>query len=231
MSSALVVFAVFSYLYMQGLVVTSRQDLQPHKVAFAQDCKPQRHLTEAIQCIQPTALIGVSTVAAAFTEAAVDAMSSCNNRPIIFPLSNPTHLSECTFEDVMRWTRGKALFASGSPFPPTLVEGVMLRPSQANNAYVFPAIGHAAILARARCIPDSAFLVAAAELALSTSKNDIDAGQLFPSLNDILPASKRIMLAVCQHFEASGIGSKPNELSWQELVDNAIWRPEFVSKL
>jgi malate dehydrogenase (oxaloacetate-decarboxylating)(NADP+) len=216
---------------MQGLVVTSRSDLQAHKVAFAQDCKPQQSLLEAVRCIQPTALIGVSTVAGAFTKDVVNAMSRCNERPIIFPLSNPTHLSECSFEDVMCWTRGKALFASGSPFPPTSVDGVTLYPSQANNAYVFPAIGHAAILAHASCIPDTAFLVAAAELAHSTCKVGIDAGRLFPSLNDILPVSRNIMMAVCQHFEATGIGYKPSELSWEALIDRAIWRPGSLSRL
>lgn len=216
---------------VQGLVVKSRTNLQHHKIAFAQDCEPHATLLEAVEALRPTALIGVSTVPGAFSEPVCRAMARHNTRPIIFPLSNPTHLSECTFADAMAWTEGRALFASGSPFDPIEVSGTLRHPAQANNAYVFPAIGHAAILSRAKTVPDSAFLLAASEVAHVTSVQELEEGRLFPSFDDIRSVSKRVMVALCRHFEAEGLGSRPDGREWEEVVAAAMWTPSVHSKL
>ena len=216
---------------VQGLVVKSRSNLQHHKVAFAQDCEPHATLLDAVDALRPTALIGVSTVPGAFTEGVCRAMARHNARPIIFPLSNPTHLSECTFADAMAWTDGRALFASGSPFEPLSHGGAVRHPAQANNAYVFPAIGHAAILSRAKTVPDSAFLLAAAEVAHTTSLEELEQGRLFPSFDDIRSVSKRVMVALCRHFEAEGLGTRPDGRSWEDVVAAAMWAPNTHSKL
>lgn len=101
------------------------------------------------------------------------------DRPIIFPLSNPTDQSECTFEQALAWTGGRALFASGSPFPPARdpASGLTRHPAQANNVYVFPAVGHAAVATKARMVTDEMFVVAAEELAGMTSLGDVEAGR------------------------------------------------------
>jgi len=117
-------------------VCASREGLQAHKRPFAHDVPPQPDLLATICAVRPTALVGVSTVAGAFTREVVEAMCACNARPAILPLSNPTSKSECTFAQAHQWSAGRALFASGSPFGPITAGGVRLTPSQANNVIV-----------------------------------------------------------------------------------------------
>lgn len=150
---------------MQGLVCASRDNLQHHKTAFAHDVSHQTSLLAAINEIKPTALFGVSTIADSFTQEVIEAMCAHNERPIIFPLSNPTSKAECTYEQAYKWSNGKVLFASGSPFDPIADGGVMHYPAQANNAYVFPALGHAAVIAGAQSLTEEAFLLVAESLA------------------------------------------------------------------
>jgi malate dehydrogenase (oxaloacetate-decarboxylating)(NADP+) len=202
------------FIDSRGLVTTARLatgNLQPHKRAFAQDLPDCQTLLESIKMIQPTVLLGVSTIGGAFDEQIVRLMGELNARPIIFPLSNPTSLSECTFAQAMEWTEGRAIFASGSPFAPHEVRGKIKYPAQANNAYIFPAIGHAAILTKARCIPDEVFLEAAAALAELTSPDLVnEQGQLFPRFRDILAVSEYVMVRLCSYFVRQGLGTMPS---------------------
>ena len=120
---------------------------------FAHDVPACKTLLEAIRQVRPTVLIGVSTQAGSFDGEVLAAMSELNARPIIMPLSNPTSKAECTFAEAVAASQGRVLFASGSPFPPQAhpsVAGRTLCPAQANNAYIFPAVGHAAVLTRCR---------------------------------------------------------------------------------
>lgn len=215
----------------KGLVVQSRDGLQEHKKAFAHAMPPRPNLMAAVHALQPSVLIGVSTAAGAFTKDVLQAMAAHNDRPIVFPLSNPTQLSECTFADALKWTDGRVLFASGSPFKPeTDANGITVHPAQANNAYVFPAIGHAAVLSHAQSIPDEVFLIAAQVLARATSRNALDRGWIFPSFDDILTTSRTVMMACCEHFESCGLGCRPGT-SWQQVIDQALWVPTAPSKL
>ncbi|KAJ9532221.1 hypothetical protein QJQ45_003876 [Haematococcus lacustris] len=181
------------YMDSKGLV----QELQHHKLPFAHDMPHCKTLLEAVNTIRPTTIIGVSAQPNTFTEPVVRAMADFNARPFIFPLSNPTNKSECTFEEAVRWTDGRVLFASGSPFDPLLAythadlssppkhrmpfavnttateraawaiasTKRFIRPAQANNAYVFPAVGLAAVVTQASSISDEVFLLAAEALA------------------------------------------------------------------
>ena len=221
----------FTLSAVQGLVVKSRRGLQHHKVPFAHDCKSYADLLATVAAIKPTALIGVSTVAGAFTKEVLAAMATMNEMPIVFPLSNPTQLSECTFEDALKATDGRVLFASGSPFDPVTWRGEERHAAQANNAYIFPAVGHAAVLACAKCIDDKTFLIAANVLANLTSVEDLRRGWLFPQFDGILKASKAIMVACCEHFVAAGLGEKAGDASWQHIVDRSIWGPQLLSRL
>jgi len=119
-------------------------------------------------------------------------MCAINERPVLFALSNPTSRAECTPQQAYEWSRGRAVFASGSPFGTVTYQGRTFRPGQGNNAYVFPGIGLGAIVCRARSIPDEFFLAAARTLAGLVAAKDLDDGSLYPPLNDI----RRISLAI-----------------------------------
>ncbi|KAG1657236.1 hypothetical protein FOA52_000439 [Chlamydomonas sp. UWO 241] len=182
----------------KGLVCKSRlEGLQHHKLPFAHDVPFCGDLASAVRAIRPSVLIGVSTVAGAFTEEVVRLMAEYNDRPIIFPLSNPTSKAECTFEQAHAWSGGRVIFASGSPFEPiTTAPGVVVTPAQANNAYIFPAVGGAASLMRWGEITDEMFLLAAEALAGMATQDEIRSGRLFPPFSHILdlrnPQTKRI---------------------------------------
>lgn len=119
--------------------------------------KPVTELTEIIDLFKPTALIGLSSKAGAFTQSVVEAMRAINPLPIIFALSNPSSACELSFENAIKWTKGSVLYASGSPYESFSYEGKVYHPSQANNMYVFPGIGFGAVLAQAKYITDDVF--------------------------------------------------------------------------
>ena len=211
----------------KGLVTSARRDLQAHKRAFAhrldilggkvgQGGNGRIGLLEAIELLRPTALIGVSTQPGSFTRAAIERMASINERPIIFPLSNPTSKAECTFEEAMRYSEGRVLFASGSPFP----EFNGVAPSQANNAYIFPAIGYAASLCGAREISDEAFLIAAKALSEMATDQELANGSLFPKFDTIRDVSRRLIGRIASHMCDTGVGREPEDFS--ATVSNAV---------
>jgi malate dehydrogenase (oxaloacetate-decarboxylating)(NADP+) len=206
---------------------TPKHALQPHKVAFAHDVPYQPNLAAAIDAIKPTVLIGVSTIHGAFDETIVRKMAALNERPIIMPLSNPTSKAECTFEQAVRWSDGQVVFASGSPFPPMKYGGRTLFPAQANNAYVFPALGHAAVLAGAKEVTDDAFLAAAEALGTMTTESELADGKLFPDFDSIRAVSHDLTARVCELMERDGVGAKPAGVTdWRKYVDSQFWEPE-----
>lgn len=211
---------------LQGLVCKSRWErLQHHKLDFAHDVPFVPNLLEAVRTFKPTALIGVSTIPSAFTREIVTAMAEINDRPMIFPLSNPTEKSECTFVEAMEWTSGRVLFASGSPFDPVERDGKTFSPAQANNAYVFPALGHAAVLAQAQSLPQEVFLMTAEALSQVSSVEQLQQGFLFPPFSEIIPTSRSIMLELCKYFEEQSIGTRPAGYTWEQVVDEQMWNP------
>ncbi|KAF8071324.1 ME6 [Scenedesmus sp. PABB004] len=218
------------FMDSRGLICAERADaaaLPAHKRPWAHagaggPLGPD--LLAAVRALRPSVLIGVSTAGGAFTREVVEEMASINVRPLIFPLSNPTHLSECTFADAVAWSGGRALFASGSPFDPVVVGGQERHPAQANNAYVFPAIGAAAVLTRAAAVPGDAFLVAAEALAGMTSAGDAARGELFPPFSAIRGVSVRLTAAVAAHLIAAGAGTPPPGFDgdWEAAASAAI---------
>jgi malate dehydrogenase (oxaloacetate-decarboxylating)(NADP+) len=195
----------------KGLVCAARTDLQPHKRPFAWDLAPCTTLLEAVRQLRPTALIGVSTSQGAFSREVLTLMGEYNQRPIIFPLSNPTSKSECTFEEAFDATQGRVLFASGSPFPPLQHGSRVYTPAQANNAYCFPAIGYAAVLCRASEISDDAFLLAAETLAGITPIADLEVGFLFPRFAGIRDVSARLIAVIAHDMCRRGSGTLPDD--------------------
>lgn len=190
------------FVDMHGLVVKARTDLLEHNLPFAHDFKPMEFL-DAIDAIRPHVLIGATGAPGTFTRTVVERMSAINSRPTIFALSNPTSKAECTAEQAYAWSAGRAIFASGSPFPPVVYEGRTYRPAQGNNAYVFPGIGLGAVACRARRLPDELFLSAANTLADLVRQKDLDEGALYPPLKEI----RKISLAI-----ATSVATKAYEM-------------------
>ena len=179
------------FVDVNGLVTKDRTDLLPHNLPYAHEHAPLGFI-DAIGAIAPHVLIGATGAPGTFTQEVVERMCALNPRPVLFALSNPTSRAECTAEQAYRWSRGRAVFVSGSPFDPVTVDGRELRPGQGNNAYVFPGIGLGAVFCRARRIPDEIFLTAARTLAELVTERDLESGSLYPPLADI----RRISLAI-----------------------------------
>jgi malate dehydrogenase (oxaloacetate-decarboxylating)(NADP+) len=215
------------FIDSQGLVVASRANLAGHKRPYAHEHRPATTLLEAVRAIRPGAILGLSTQPQSFTEEVLGTMALFNQRPIIFALSNPTSKSECTAEQAYRWTEGRALFASGSPFPPVQLGGRRYRPGQGNNAYIFPGLGLGAILCRARRITDSMFLAAADALAETVDQQSLDAGALFPPLASIREVSARIACAVILAAQAEKTAARNLGPDPMAEVRAAMYQPRY----
>lgn len=198
----------------KGLVCEERTDLSEHKRQFAQSAPPMRELLEIIEHTKPTAIIGASAQGGAFSEQVCKLMAQINDRPIIFALSNPTSKAECTARDAYEWTRGKCVFASGSPFEPVQYDGKTYVTGQGNNAYIFPGVGLAAIAAHVHTIPEDTFLVAARALSEQVTPADIELGLVYPKLGKIREVTLRVACRVLEHFYAERLATyrpEPND--------------------
>jgi malate dehydrogenase (oxaloacetate-decarboxylating)(NADP+) len=211
----------------RGLVVAGREDLAAHKRRFAHEAPGQPDLLSAIRALRPTALVGVSTVARAFDRAVIEAMSEINDRPVVFALSNPTSRSECSAEEAYGWSRGRAVFASGSPFPPCVIEGRTFLPGQGNNAYVFPGVGLGVVASRARHVTDRMFAAAARSLAAQVTAADTEVGRIFPPLTRIREVSARIATAVAEVAFRDGLAGVPRPEDVAALVRQVVWEPRY----
>src|SRR6185503_15128302 len=205
------------FVDVNGLVVKARTDLMGHNLPYAHDHRPLGFV-DAIDAIRPHVLIGATGAPGTFTRAVVERMSAINARPVIFALSNPTSRAECTAEQAYEWSKGKAVFSSGSPFGECLYEGKTFRPGQGNNAYVFPGIGLGAVAARARRIPEAFFLTAARTLASLVSDADLAAGSLYPRLRDIRQVSLAIATKVADEAHALGLARRARPLDIEGYV-------------
>jgi len=193
----------------KGLVVASRTDLAAHKRPYAHEHAPAGDLLAAVESLEPTAIVGVSTQPGSFTEAVVKAMARINPRPIIFPLSNPTSKSECTAAEAYGWSGGTAVFASGSPFDEVTWQGRTFVPGQGNNAYIFPGVGLGVLLSRATRVTDTMFYAAARTLAEGVSQESLDRGLLYPRLREIRGVSAKIASAVASVAYDEGLARAP----------------------
>jgi malate dehydrogenase (oxaloacetate-decarboxylating)(NADP+) len=211
----------------KGLVVAARTDLAPHKRAYAHDHPPVARLVEAVEAIRPTVLVGVSGQGGAFDEPVVRAMARQNDRPVILALSNPTSSSECTAEQAIRWSEARALFASGSPFPPVEHGGRVHRVRQGNNAYVFPGVGLGVRVSRARRVTDEMFHAAARTLADSIGADSLESGALYPRLTRIREVSAAIAAAVARVAWRDGLADADEPADVDAAVRAAMWQPEY----
>ncbi len=225
----------------KGLVFAGRDQLDDDKMEFAlgpeelashglAGLEPSGRvdLEAVVAAVKPTILIGTSGVAGAFTEKAVREMAAHTERPVVFPLSNPTAKTEAVPADIMAWTGGRALIATGSPFEAVTIGGKAHVIGQANNVFVFPGVGLGAIVAEAREITDEMFLLAARTLAEMVSPERLAAGALYPAVSELREVSRQIAAKVVCQSRDCGVGRLYRDEEVLDAVDSAMWYPDYL---
>jgi malate dehydrogenase (oxaloacetate-decarboxylating)(NADP+) len=211
----------------QGLLTTRRNSIPEQKRPFAHDHAAIEDFSEAIHALKPTAIIGCAGQAGVFSEEVVKAMAELNERPIVFALSNPTANAECSAEEAYRWSDGRAIFASGSPFEPVPVGNKTLVPGQGNNAYIFPGVGLGAVASGATRVTDEMFLAAARVLTDLVSEEDLALGRVYPSLSRIREVSALIAAEVATIAHRQGLARKPQPEEVLEDVQAQMFQPLY----
>ena len=221
--------ARFWFIDSKGLVVKSRSDLPEHKLPYAHDHEFIADALSIIDVLRPTGIIGVSGQTGIITPEVLKRMAGINERPMIFALSNPTSQAECTAEEAYRFTDGRAVFASGSPFNPVVIDGKRFTPGQGNNAYIFPGVGLGIIASESRLVTDEMFLAAARALANEVCQADLDEGRIYPSLSRIREVSLAIAVATAKVVYRQGLASapKPDDLSLH--IKAQMFEPSYRS--
>ena len=212
---------------INGLIVRSRTDLAAFQKPFALEHAPVDKFVEAIRALRPTGIIGVSTVPKLFNQQVIEAMAEVNERPIIFPYSNPTSRSECTAEEAYRWSAGRAIFASGSPFPPVEIAGEKFVPGQGNNVYIFPAMGMAVFATEATRVTEEMFIVAARAVAEQVSDASLASGLIYPPQSQILEASLHVAIKVAEYIFDKGLARIPRPPDIGAHIRAAAYRPVY----
>jgi malate dehydrogenase (oxaloacetate-decarboxylating)(NADP+) len=213
----------------RGLIIKSRGDLQDHKSRFAHDLEPAPDFLSVIRMFRPTAIVGVSGRPGSFTREIVEEMARINERPIVFALSNPTSKTECTAEDAYRWSDGRAIFASGSPFGPVEYDGRTFVPGQGNNAYIFPGVGLGVIACGAKHVTDDMLGAAAYTLAKEVTQSDLEKGCVYPPLEKIRETSCNIAVAVAGVAYKQGLATVPEPEDLRAFVREEIFEPNYKS--
>jgi len=213
---------------INGLLVTSRTDLADFQKPFVQDASPASTFVEAVEALRPTAIIGVSTVPKLFNREVIEAMAKINERPIIFPYSNPTSRSECTAEEAYRWSGGRAVFASGSPFPPVEINGRHFVPGQGNNVYIFPAMGMAVFATEATRVTEHMFIVAAQAVAEQVTEENLSMGLIYPPQSHILNASLHVAERIAAYIFDQGLARVPRPDDVGALIRARVYRPLYA---
>jgi len=229
--------AAIVMLDSHGLIFDGRDDVAEDKRPFALPAvalarygfpSARRHdFQTVIRQVAPTILVGTSSTPGAFGEDAVKAMAARTRSPIIFPLSNPTSKSEATPGDLLHWTAGRALVATGSPFGPVDVAGNTRQIGQANNVFIFPGVGLGAVVAQAREVTDSMFLAAADTLASLVGPDRLSAGALYPRLGDLREVSRAIAIAVAERARECGVAHLDADQDVTSRVEAAMWTPNY----
>ncbi|MBP1093780.1 NAD-dependent malic enzyme [Bradyrhizobium diazoefficiens] len=212
---------------VKGLLVTSRDDLADFQRPFAQDRQPISTFVEAIKALKPTGIIGVSGIPKLFTREVVETMAELNQRPIIFPYSNPTSRSECSAEEAYRWSGGRAIFASGSPFPPVEIGGRKFVPNQGNNVYIFPAMAMALFATEAERVTDEMFLTAAQAIAEQVSEDNLAAELIYPPRERIFVTSLHVAERVAACIFDQGLARVPRPADVGALIRSCVYRPVY----
>lgn len=228
----------FYLIDRNGLLLEDDKNLLPFQKLFAQPRAKisnwklsdpnQISLKDVIHNVHPTLLIGVSGQAGIFTEEIVREMNQHVERPVIFPLSNPTKLSEATPENLMKWTNERAVIGTGSPFGMMTKNGKLFRVDQTNNCYIFPGLGLGLIAVKAKRVTDKIFMAAALALANSSPAKNNPEANLLPPVHDIREVSFKVALAVAKEAVSEGLCESYTEEALNQLIRDMMWKPEYL---
>ena len=215
---------------MSGLSPGQQKLVQSYErvKAWTGDAAAGISLMDVIQQAKPTILVGVSAQPGLFTESMVKAMAAYTRRPMIFPMSNPTSRAEAVPEDLIRWSDGRALIATGSPFEPVAYKGKHYPIAQSNNSYIFPGLGLGILAVNARRVSDDMFIAAAVALSECSSALTDPQAALLPSLEDIRDVSRRIAVVVARQAQAEGLAGRTTDDELEERINATLWEPEYL---
>lgn len=213
---------------VNGLLESTRTDLYDFQRPYAHAHAPTRDFVAAIESIKPTTIIGVSTIGGAFNQKVIEAMSRINERPIVLALSNPTSCAECTPEQAYRWSNGKAIYAAGVPFPSVEINGKTYLSGQANNFYIFPAVGMAIYATEAKRVTDSMFIEAASAVADQVSPELLKQGLLYPLQSNILECEIKTAARVAKLVFDLGLAGIARPADMEALIRSHVYKPTYA---
>jgi malate dehydrogenase (oxaloacetate-decarboxylating)(NADP+) len=212
---------------VKGLLEPSRTDLFDFQQPYAHPHAPMKDFVAAIESLRPNAIVGVSTVGRAFTRQVVEAMSVINERPIVFALSNPTDHAECSAEQAYAWSKGRALYAAGVQFPPVRYKESTMFPAQANNLYIFPAVGMAIYATQARRVTDEMFIAAARAVADQVTPAELAQGLLYPPQSNILETEIKTAARVAGVVFNSDLARVERPSDLESFIRSHVYKPEY----
>ncbi len=220
-------------LLREGVEVSDehkRELVASHEVlaGYGLEETPRPTPEEVIRCVKPTILVGATATPGTFTQTMIEEMARHVERPIVMPISNPTHKAECSPREAIEWSDGRALVATGSPFADVEYGGTRRVIGQANNVFVFPGVGMGAVISEIREIDEAVFLVAARTLADSVSDERLAQDALFPDQSELRSVSARIAAAVVRHASENRLGRSFADEEIDQVVADSTWYPEYV---
>ena len=213
---------------VNGLLETTRTDLVDFQKPYAHKHAPTRDFIAAIESIKPTTIIGVSTIGGAFAQNVVESLSRINQRPVILALSNPTDHAECTAEQAYTWSKGKAIYAAGVQFAPVHLNGQTFLPGQANNFYIFPAIGMAIFATQASRVTDEMFIEAARAVADQVPSDLLNQGLIYPLQSNILETEIQTAARVANVVFDSGLARVPRPADMVSFIREHVYKPAYA---
>jgi malate dehydrogenase (oxaloacetate-decarboxylating)(NADP+) len=222
-----------SRVYMfdiNGLLESTRKDLFDFQLPYAHLHAPTRDFVAAIESLKPTTIIGVSTIGGAFNQKVLEAMASINERPVILALSNPTEHAECTPEQAYTWSKGQAIYAAGVQFPPVHYNGQTFLPGQANNFYIFPAIGMAIFATQAKRVTNEMFIEAGQAVADQVPSELLKQGLLYPLQSNILESEIQTAARVAKLVFDSGLATVSRPTDMVAFIRKHVYKPEYVNE-
>jgi malate dehydrogenase (oxaloacetate-decarboxylating)(NADP+) len=215
---------------VNGLLETTRKDLVDFQKPYAHPHAPTRDFVAAIESIKPTTIIGVSTIGGAFNQKVIESMSRINKRPVILALSNPTEHAECTAEQAYTGSKGRAIYAAGVQFAPVRYNGQTFLPGQANNFYIFPAIGMAIFATQAKRVTDEMFIEAGQAVADQVPSDLLKQGLLYPLQSNILETEIQTAARVAKLVFDAGLARVPRPTDMVEFIREQVYKPEYVNE-
>jgi malate dehydrogenase (oxaloacetate-decarboxylating)(NADP+) len=182
---------------------------------------------DAIESVRPSTIIGVSTIGRAFTQEVSEAMSRINGRPVILAISNPTEKAECTPEQAYTWSNGQAIYAAGVQFPPVQYKGQTFLPGQANNFYIFPAVGMAIFATQAKRVTDEMFIEAGQAVADQVRPDLLKQGLLYPLQSNVLETEIQTAARVAKLVFDSGLARVERPADMVSFIRHHVYKPEY----